>query len=67
MQCSIPEIVKILLEYGADINVQDNKGKTAMMIASGPGYTEKMKFIFDYCAINSKDIKGKTLLINASY
>ncbi|MBI5116614.1 ankyrin repeat domain-containing protein [Candidatus Poribacteria bacterium] len=44
---SHPDIVKTLLERGADANIQDNDGKTAIMSAAWHGHTEIVKRLLD--------------------
>ena len=39
------EAVKLLLEKGADINIRDNGGKTALMFASEKGRSEIIKLL----------------------
>mmetsp|Transcript_82085 Transcript_82085/g.163472 ORF Transcript_82085/g.163472 Transcript_82085/m.163472 type:complete len:419 (-) Transcript_82085:26-1282(-) len=51
-----PAFVKLLLENGADITIQDINGQTAKQIAQKKGYTELVKLFEEY----SKDSKGKS-------
>ena len=39
------EVVKYLLDKGADINAKDNDCKTALMLASYNGYLEVAEFL----------------------
>lgn len=39
------EIVKLLLEAGADINIQDDDGSTSLMCASEHGHISVVKFL----------------------
>ena len=55
------EIVRLLLDKGAKVNEQNNRGNNALIIASINGYTEIVKLLIDNGAnidlqnINSKD------------
>ena len=50
------EIVKLLLEHGADINLPDNYGHTALMMASLEGNTEIVRLLLDQGAdVNVQD------------
>jgi len=61
------EIVKLLLEAGADVNVKNKDGETALMKASYNGYTEIVKMLIDAGAdVNIKDRYGTTALMLAS-
>ena len=53
------EIVRILLEGGADPNIQEEDGKTALMYASYIGSDDVIKILLDYGAdSNIKDKHG---------
>ncbi|RMD79282.1 MAG: ankyrin repeat domain-containing protein, partial [Lentisphaerae bacterium] len=41
------DVVKILLEHGADVNAKCKKGKTALMFASEKGYQEIVELLKD--------------------
>lgn len=41
------EMVRALLECGADVNVQDDEGSTALMCASEHGRTEIVKLLLE--------------------
>lgn len=41
------EIVKLLLEAGADVNAKDIYGNTALMYSSEYGYTEIVKLLLE--------------------
>uniref|UniRef100_A0A3B4AWA7 Uncharacterized protein n=1 Tax=Periophthalmus magnuspinnatus TaxID=409849 RepID=A0A3B4AWA7_9GOBI len=41
------EMVRSLLECGADVNIQDDEGSTALMCASEHGRTEIVKLLLD--------------------
>ena len=57
------EIVKLLVESGADIDAKDNDGWTALMRASWRGYSEIVQYLVEIGAdINIKNEDGKTAL-----
>jgi ankyrin repeat protein len=61
------EIVKFLLENGANANAKDNDGQTAMIWAVGNGNIEIVKFLFRKGAtVNTKEI-SKGVLFAAMY
>lgn len=45
MMYGLPEIVALLLEYGADIHAKNNEGKTPSMIALEKGHTDILKLL----------------------
>ena len=60
---SYAEVVKLLLAKGADINVKNSNGETALMAASSRGNADVVKLLLDKGAdINVKNSKGKTAL-----
>jgi ankyrin repeat protein len=61
------DLVKFLLEEGADPNVQTSYGDTALMKASYMGYTEIVKELLKHPDINPNiaDIDGYTALMGA--
>jgi ankyrin repeat protein len=60
--------VKTFLAHGADINVKDKDGKTALIWAAYKGHRNVVKLLLAHGAdINVKDKDGKTALIWAIY
>jgi hypothetical protein len=59
--------VKALLAAGAGVNMKNNKGVTALILASGYGHIEIVKaLIAEGADLNTKDSRGKTALMIAS-
>ena len=62
------DVIKTLIENGADVNIEYINGDTALMRAVMVGRNEIVKTLIDYGAdINAKDNDGWTALIYASY
>ena len=40
-------VVKVLLDKGADVNVKGNRGETALMFSAGKGHTDTVKALLD--------------------
>ncbi len=58
-----PEILDFLLTAGADPNVQDKNGKTALMFAADFGFATSFKILIDYgAALDLQDKDGWTAL-----
>ena len=68
MQLGTENIVKMLLDKSADVNIQDNKGYTALMYATRHSTsTENIKMLLDKSAdVNIQDNKGYTALMYAT-
>jgi ankyrin repeat protein len=62
------EVVKLLLDKGADVNIiKTDEGTTALMAASSGGYAEVVKLLLDKGAnVNIKTKEGITALMEAS-
>ena len=61
------EIVKELLQQGADINQRDDNGRTALMFAVINTHYETVKVLLDYGAdVNATSNKGGTALMGAA-
>jgi ankyrin repeat protein len=59
--------VQLLLSLGADIEIKDSKGKTALICASEKGHLDIVKELINNGAnIDAKDNDGKTALIISS-
>jgi ankyrin repeat protein len=60
------EVVKILVEYGACINIQNNNGDTPLMYAVSKGFEAVAKYLVDAGAdVNIQNEKGDNALILA--
>ena len=61
------DTIKALIDAGADVNVKDNNGTTALMYAVYYGNTEIVKTLIAAGAdVNAKDNNGFTTLISAA-
>lgn len=60
------EIVKLLMERGADVNLRGDEGMTALFAATAAGHTEIVKLFIDKGAdVNAKVYGWKTILVAA--
>jgi ankyrin repeat protein len=62
------ELVRILIEKGADVNFRDEKGWGSLMFAVGYGHIDIVNCLLEAGAdVNDKDKDGSTALITAAY
>ena len=62
------EVVKLLIDNGADLNHKNNGGVTALRTAAREGRTEVVKLLIDNGAdMNIKDVDGWTALMHAAW
>ena len=62
------EIVKLLLEHNADIDCQDDQGRTPLLIAAEKGNIEMVEILLQRGAnIDLQDKEGRTPLLIAAY
>ena len=61
------ELVKKLIDEGADVNAKNDEGETALMIASNEGDKEICELLIEKGAdVNAKDNEGNTALMYVS-
>lgn len=66
-QEALLQVVKLLLDSGAEVNAQDKGGCTALAYAASNGLTKAVELLLDRGAeINMKDNDGRTALMMAS-
>lgn len=62
-----PALVQALIKAGADVNVQDEKGNTALRYAAGAGNYESVRILLESGAdVNAKNSEGRTALMSAA-
>ena len=49
-KCGRPEIARLLLEHGVDVEAEDREGLTPLRVASGEGRDEIVKLLLEYGA-----------------
>ena len=65
--CGHTRIVEILLRKGAQVNLLDSGGNSALICASSEGHTETVKLLLDHGAqVNFEHNKGFSVLMLAS-
>eukprot|EP00757_Euglenozoa_sp_SAG-D1_P022366 gene22366-8885_t len=65
---SMPNVVKILLQAGADIEAKDQDGWTALLIACHNGHSDVVEMLLQAGAdIEAKDQHGWTALMEACH
>lgn len=61
------DVVKLLLDYGADVNYQDKSGYSALLWAASQGYTQIVEMLINKGAdVNKKNVAGNSALIFAT-
>ncbi len=62
------DVVRLLLKYKADINLQDEKGRTPLMEACSAGNIDVIDVLLARgCDINKQDSMGCTALMRVCY
>jgi len=62
------ETVALFVKAGMDLNARDQKGWTALMIASLQGFTDLARYLIDKGAdVNARNTDGYTALMEAVY
>ncbi len=65
--CSGMEMVRFLVEHGADPNAQNNDGNTALIYAAADGDMEMVRFLVELGAdVNFRDRQGMSVLLHAA-
>ncbi|MCL6590462.1 MAG: ankyrin repeat domain-containing protein [Firmicutes bacterium] len=60
-------MVKYLIEKGANINEKNNAGQTALMYAAEDGHLEIVKFLMEKGAdLDAKDVNNETAFMKAT-
>jgi uncharacterized protein len=60
-------VMKLLIENGADVNMADKDGWTALMGATVQGHLESVKLLLERgAAVNAKNHNGETALVMAA-
>jgi ankyrin repeat protein len=55
--------IKLLISHGADVNLKDNKGRTALMHAAAGKFVDAIPLLLAANAdLRAKDAEGKTAL-----
>jgi ankyrin repeat protein len=63
-----PELVKLLLEYGANVNMNTKDGASLLHGTAYFGYSDIVELLIDYgIDVNAKDQRGQTALDKAIY
>ena len=60
------EIVQMMVEAGADINIQDDDGSTALMCAAEQGHLDIIKFLLAQadCDSTKQDVVSSSFFLN---
>ena len=61
-------LLHAFLQQGADVEIQDNKGRTALLLASGGGHIECVRYLIESgkADVGIQNIDGMTALMYAS-
>ncbi|MBQ5475922.1 MAG: ankyrin repeat domain-containing protein, partial [Lachnospiraceae bacterium] len=67
LNCHTIEIAKLLIDHGADVNVADEHGKTALIVAAENSNKEMIELLIKHSAnVNAADESGYTALMFAA-
>ena len=61
------EMVKMLLDTGADTNIQDDEGSTALMCAAEHGHTEIVKMLLNTPGCDATISDNVRLLVSCAW
>ena len=63
-----PDVISILLNYGADVEIKDDKGMTALITAALLNFTTTATILLEYGAsVDVRDNEGRTALMLGKY
>ena len=61
------DVMRILIDKGADVNAKNKNGATALILAADKGNAEIVSFLIDKGAdVNAKDGNGTALMLAAN-
>ena len=67
MEDEIPDVVRLLLDNGADVRTYDKKGNTPLHFAASSGHFEVTRILLGHNAeIDSRNYNGSTPFLIAS-
>lgn len=68
MKRACPQLIKYLIQHGADVNQPSKKGETALMRACDVGSADSLRILLEHGAdVNQQSYNGDSALMIASY